>query len=69
MTNLKKWKQKLAEAKDGSDFMYILGQMDNEIFEKQCCKAKRTCEYCEECKARWLDMETEEDDVATNDEE
>lgn len=58
MTNLEKWKEKLAEAKDGEDFMYTLELMDNEIYEKQCYPA---CEFdnCEKCKAGWLDKEVE----------
>ena len=67
MTNLKKWKQKLAEAKDGEDFLYILEQMNDEIYEKQCYPAQEAigCELdnCEECKARWLDEEAEDDNV------
>lgn len=61
MTNFEKWKKKLAEAKDGEDFMYILEQMDDEIYEKQCYPALG-CEFdnCNECKARWLDMEAKE---------
>ena len=52
ITNLEKWKQKILEAKDGSDFLYILKQMNNEISWTQYCQ-------CEECKAKWFDKKAE----------
>ena len=64
MTNLEKWKKKLAEAKDGDDFMYTLELMNDDIYEKQCYQAEGSVrcltDNCEKCKAKWLDMEAEE---------
>jgi len=67
MTNLEKWKKKIAEAKDGEDFIYQRGLMKKEFFVKQCCPSQddNYCDEfddCNECKARWLDMEAEENE-------
>ena len=71
MTYLEKWKKKLAEAKDGENFLYILEQMNDEIYEKQCYEkqcfpTQEAIEYeldnCEECKVRWFDSEVKEND-------
>lgn len=63
MTNLEKWKKKIAEAKDGSDFMYIIEQMNDELYEKCCLKMRENCcefSKCNKCQAKLLDMEVEE---------
>ena len=66
MTYLKKWTQKIAEAKDGNDFLCILSQMAKEHHEKYCLKMHMNCDVlteCHECKACWLDSEVREDNT------
>ena len=62
MTNLEKWKQKLAEAKDGYELLETINKM-NAAHTRWCWEpATRPCKYadCEDCKAKWLDREVEE---------
>lgn len=63
MTNLRKWKKKIAKAKNGEDFFYILKLLNEEIYEKKCYPAKYIirceCGDCEKCRARWLNKKVE----------
>lgn len=61
MTNREKWQQKLAEAKDGSELLETINKM-NAAHTRWCWEYTiRPCVYgdCGECKAKWLDRETE----------
>ena len=61
MTNLKKWKIRIAEAEDGRELLETLDEMEKDM--TLSCGCYDCMEYdadCDECKARWLDMEAEE---------
>lgn len=65
MTYLEKWKQKIAETKNGNDFLDVLSQMANEHHEKYCLKMPMNCDVlseCHECKAYWLDLEVRDEE-------
>lgn len=63
MTNFEKWKNKIAEAKDGNEFLKTIDEMDK-AHNIMCFTNKIKCEEyvgCRECEARWLDMEEKND--------
>ena len=60
MTNLKKWQQKIAKAKDGEDFLYQIGRMYIEHDKKYCREMRVYCHdpsKCHACHVKWLDAE------------
>jgi len=58
MTNLKKWKNKIAEAKDSHELVETLHELNRAISHR--CSDCVKFDTCNECDAKWLDMEAEE---------
>lgn len=62
MTNFEKWKNKIAEAKDGSEFLKTIDEIDK-AHAIMCFTNKIKCEgyaSCGECEAKWLNDEVKE---------
>ena len=59
MTNLEKWKYKIFVAKDGHKLVETLDEMDRAL-SYRCSDCMEYDADCDECKAKWLDMEAEE---------
>lgn len=65
MKQFQKWQGKLAEAKDGRELLETLDEMNKAhtdmcFYKKIKCVKHEGCADCDECKAKWLDMEEEE---------
>ena len=59
MTNLKKWKIRIAEAEDGRELVETLDEMERAMaLSCRCCVDDNA--NCKECEVRWFNMEAEE---------
>lgn len=62
MTNIEKWKQKIAKATDEYELLEAIDEMYT-AHTNMCCEIGKPCEYdtCKECRARWLKQKAEDE--------
>lgn len=60
MTNFEKWKNKIAETNNSHELVETILEV-NIALARLCSDCVEYDADCDECKARWLDMEAEDD--------